>query len=341
MFHQFNDIGIKALLGVSSSKTFSLDELCKPYADERTIARLKSSIGFKTLRILDKDKTVVDMATVGINHLITNNIFNVQDIDGVVFVTESPNHLVPAPSYMLQKNVGFKKDVLLVDMIGGCSGFVNGLMQTYLLVQAKLCKKVLLVCGETKQTVDDTTEQKLNLSIFSDGLGIALIEEMPCGVSSFNIYNDGDLHKVIMYENMPGGAYRYKRVPKADHFGMFIEGTELANYILDPCVDRTLELLQKANISNENISKVICHQANKVLVKLFAQRVNFTEEQAPFLAENTGNTGSATIPVALSECFAHKSLDKKVVFIGFGVGLSYASCVLSLKDTAILDALYI
>lgn len=342
MFFSFNNSYISSLLGVLPKKQIPLEIACKDYADERTIERLKKSIGFEYLRVLDTKKTIVDMAYDGIKYLCANNIIDLSSIDALIFATETPDHLVPAPSYILQKRLNIKHDCMLIDMIQGCSGFVNALFYANTLLENKSLKNILICCGDVRQLIEQDTDQKLNASLFSDGLVIACVSNEKPLKTFFNIHNDGKQYKSIINESMSGCAYKYKKNKNVCHHGMYIDGPALANYILGPCYSRTNDLLNKFNFNLDSINYVIAHQANEILVKSFASRFKGYEDKILFLAKNTGNTGPASIGIALSEYNDKYNFSQGInLFVGFGVGLSYASAIVDLSKTTIFKPLFI
>ena len=337
----FQHSKITALIGVSAKDIFSLDEVCKNFADDHTISRLKKNIGFESLRILDKNKCVTDLAIAGITKLIESKLINIQDIDALVFVSETPDYQVPFPCYILQKHFDFNHDCFMVDEIKGCSGFVDALFFAATMIEQKQFKKIIICAGDANVRPDENTDQRLNMSIFADGIGVAVVEYSDQEIKSFfEVHNDGNLYRSVIFEDMPGCAYRYKRGQKIDHRGMYIDGAVLASYILDKCVEYQRRLFEFSSLQPSQISKIICHQANRLLVKSFALRLGLTLEQVPFVALNTGNTGAASIPLALSEYFS-KQRNGLCSLTGFGAGLSFCAGILDLSETNILPAIYI
>lgn len=337
----FQHSRISSIIGVSAKEQYSLEAVCSEFADQHMIDRLKKNIGFEYLRLTDKNKCITDLAFEGILKLQSLGAVEISEVDALVFVSETPDYQVPFPSYMLQKKLGFKHDCFMLDAVKGCSGFVDGLFMAATLLEQKKYKKILVCAGDVNVRPTAQTEQRLNMSIFADGVGIAVLDycSEPCK-SFFEIHSDGQDYSAVIFENMPGSAYRFKRGQPIVHHGMFIDGPVLASYILDKCVDYQKKLLDFAHTDLSAINKIICHQANKILVKSFAMRLGLTLEKVPFVAQNTGNTGAATIPMALSEYFAEQN-NGLCSLSGFGAGLAFCGMITDLSQTQIYPALYI
>ena len=348
----FANVAVKAVLGVTGAKQIDTLTFCEEILgqDNKQARRFIRNVGFEKTRILPHGMTACDAMEVGIRQLLSQTGTQSEDIDALITVTQTPDTLVPAIGYILQGRLGFKGDLLIFDLTQGCPGFVLGLFHAAHLVSSGLCRKVLLCCGDVSKEMRlkraTSQVQPASLGLFGDGVGVAMIcreENVPA--VHFALHSDGQHHQVIEEAHM---GYRYflsSEQPDIDVVldGTDIDGTVLADYVLDRVKSNVEGLLSKAGLTYADLAYCIAHQANKTLLNALAMVTKMPQGFMPFLAGDSGNASSASIPLALSE---HADLlpeiaHKPVLISGFGVGMAVASAVLSLRETQILRALYV
>lgn len=351
MIGSFSNVKIDAILGAAGKHLLNVDDICTNILklDERQKKRLVKSLGFKNLRQLELPYTIGDLAVSSLKHFFLQTKEDPKAVDALIFVTQTPDFLIPGVSYKIQSELGFSEETLLLDFTQGCSGFVYAMFYAANLLSSGVCKKVLVCAGDTAcMTVHDLkyieTAQSNNYALFGDGLGIALLSRDDNASNLFfSIKSHGDKYKTVFSPNFGYTTLRSVNFNEADlNINNAIDGVGLVEYISDTVVPDILRLLKKNSLEYSDLSYIIAHQANKNLIKLLATLIEKDESFVPFLAENTGNTSSASIALALSEGKNNLSLikEKPAVLTGFGVGLSCATCIVNLKDTVICDPFY-
>lgn len=355
MLHVFNQSEIKAIVGITGKQIYDAAELCEKYAelDHKKALRLIKSVGFKKVRYLPFATTTSDACVIGAQKIFKDLNVDPKSIDGLIMVTQCPDYLVPATSYTMQQRLGLNSETLLLDLTQGCTGFVYGLMVANSLIETQVCSNILVCVGDVSQSINLHNgmflDQKSNLSVFADGAGVALISRNQKANKSsyFSIENNGELNQAICNANL---GFRYLLSDKFDLkdaskllAGTKIDGAILADYILKVVTKDLARLLDFANLKYEDLSYCIAHQANKTLMNALASVANMPDGFQPFLAENTGNTSSASIPLALSENkdLLPKIREKNTILTGFGVGMCVGSAIVDLTETTILDAIYL
>lgn len=347
----FANVQVSAVIGVAGLKQIDTLTFCEDILgqDNKQARRFIKSVGFEKTRVMPEGVTACDGMTEGARSLLTQMQLEPEAIDGLITVTQTPDTLVPAIGYILQERLSLKSDCLIFDLTQGCPGFVLGLFQAAQLVSAGICSKVLLCCGDVSRSMRlkraREQVQPASLGLFGDGVGVALISRADKGTLHFAIDNDGKYHEVIKEANM---GYRYllsAEKPNIDEVlnGTYIDGTVLADYVLERVKSNVEHLLAKAGMSYEELSYCVAHQANRTLLNALAMVAKMPAGFMPFLAKDSGNASSASIPLALSEC--HESLpelrNKPALLSGFGVGMAVASVIADLRDTRLLSPLYL
>lgn len=347
MLRRFDGVSVDGIIGASGTELIDIALMCERlgYEPQKT-RRFIKSLGFEQVRLLRRPQTVSDLAQAAVPPLLEALELEPDSLDAFIFVTQSQDYIVPAPTYCLQQPLGLSEEVLMLDLVQGCTGFVYGLFYAATLLSSGVCNKVLVCAGDTSGYDGRQKGQEANDLLFGDGLGAAVLSRRPDAAGLwFSLQSHGALHDVIIE---PNGRSKYKRSLDYDQghiedTGTFIDGPRLADYVLNSGKADVLRLLERAGLKSSDISYCIAHQANKTLLKALAGLCALTPEQMPFLAAHTGNTSSASIPLSLSE--SSQSLSKlkeaPALLCSFGVGMAVASALVDLRRTQILPALYL
>lgn len=341
MKHIFENIGISVIGCALPSYMEDIKEtLLKNGVEERQAKRLIKTIGFSKLKIANDKYTSVDFCEYAIKSAVSKLHFDLNKIDGLIFVTQTPDYLIPGNAYLLQDRLSLRKDILIFDSIQGCSGFVHALLIASSWIKSNCCNNVLICCGDSLTPKSDLT-QKGNVAIFGEGAGFAILSNMD-GIrpSYFTGRSDGSSYEAII--NYKSGVKEARQGFLFEE-GEYLSGEALASYVLgDGGIEEVKSLLTLANLAKDDIEKFVCHQANKSMLQGLAMILDVDTGKVPFLSENTGNTSSASIPIAFSE---NKELftnfDKYYVLSAFGTGLSSYSSIQDLSKATILEPVYL
>jgi 3-oxoacyl-[acyl-carrier-protein] synthase-3 len=170
------DVGIEAIAYRLGSRSETGLDLARDNPGWN-IGEIEAKTGVKTRYLAAPGETASDMAEAAANELLGRGIDRAE-IDGLIFVSQSPDHLLPTTACLLQDRLGLAKSCLAFDINQGCSGFVYGLGVATSLITAGLASKVLLLCGDTYTRyikADDRTCRP----IFSDGAAAILVAGAP------------------------------------------------------------------------------------------------------------------------------------------------------------------
>src|ERR1019366_833806 len=152
----FKDKQITGILTVVPKHlAYFKDEIPNYDFPERSSLKLQKLLGLESHRYLTDDSvTGSDMALHGIRHLMETGLLRPEEIDALLYVTQTPDHFIPPTSNIMQGSLGLNHDTICMDINQGCAGFVFGLMQAFLLLDLEGVNKVVLVNADTasKQT---------------------------------------------------------------------------------------------------------------------------------------------------------------------------------------------
>lgn len=290
------------------------DELIRQFP-EWTAEKIFAKTGIASRHVAADGEDALDLAEKACRKLFGEGVDPLA-IDYVLLCTQSPRYRLPSSACLLQDRLGLKKGIGALDYDLGCSGFVYGLSLAKGLVKGGMAKNVLLVTAET-YTKYIGVQDKSTRTIFGDGAAATLVDRtMADAIGEFAFGTDGSgADKLILREGE----------------NLHMDGPDIFNFTLD-IVPKTMdEVCAKNGITRDQVDLFVFHQANKFMLDTI-RKVNFIPKDKFYIdLEDTGNTVSSTIPIALKRAADNGILQKnmKVMLLGFGVGLSWAGTMIS------------
>ena len=287
-----------------------------------------------------------DMCFAAAEKLLSETQTNKEDIDIVVFVSQSPDYFLPCTAILLQERLGLKKSTMAFDITLGCSGYIYGLATLGNFLQLPGFKKGLLLCGDTS-TFSTWEGDKSTYPLFGDA-GTATLLEQSSSSSPwfFNLQSDGGGAESIIIR---GGGARNRFVEgmldkkeiepgiSRAYCDLELNGIEVFNFALREVKPNVVDLLAYANKDLENIDYLVMHQANKLMNESVRKKLKFPPEKTPYSIDRYGNTSSASIPLTmvseLREILREES--KQLLLSGFGVGYSWGSVLMEVQPMTI------
>lgn len=299
--------------------------------------KVASKIGVLERHVSDVNETATDMAYKVAAKLFDKSPDVKKDVDFVLFCTQSPDYKLPTSACILQERLGLSVKTGALDFDLGCSGWVYGLALAKGLIISGIAKNVLLITSETYNKYIHHND-KGNKSLFGDGAAATLIStEGFAQIGEFVFGTDGKGENNLKVKT---GGSRYPHtlgeesvdddgyILSSDH--LYMNGPEIFNFTLDAVPELMTECIQKNEITEDMIDLYVLHQANKYMLNTIRKVCGISKDRFYVNLEHTGNTVSSTVPIAL-KCALQEGLiknDFRVLVAGFGVGYSYAACLL-------------
>lgn len=341
----FENVDILGVAATVPAQTLDLGGLGSEYG-ELEVANIMASTGIEALRIAPPGVTASDLCAHSAQNLLQALDIGPSEIDGIVFVSQTPDYVLPATSACLQHRLGIRKDAPAFDISHGCSGYIYGLFQATMLVSSGACQNVLLCVGDTITRYVHPGDRAVRM-VFGDG-GSATLVSRGTRRSFYSIYSDGSGAEQLMIR--AGGARHPKSaassLERADQDGnvrsdenLFMSGTDIMQFALREVPKVIDEVIQLNGWTKDAVGFYGLHQANKFMVNYLAKKCKIQNGLAPVSLATTGNIGSASIPLLLAsigETYPRNRM-QKAVLCGFGVGLSWGACAVEL-DSALLLA---
>ena len=235
------------------------------------------------------------------------------EIDGLVLATTTPDRTVPATSATIQNALGIRCGAF--DVNAACSGFVYALVVAHGLL-ALGAKKLLVIGTDTLSRITDWEDRNTAI-LFADGSAAVVLEASEYGgqLLSWNLDADGAAEQFLYCDI--GGYIK-------------MDGKEVFRRAVRIMTDSAEKSISDAGLTSGDIAMVIPHQANIRIIKAACERLGIPEERTATVLHYTGNTSSASIPLALVDALQNSRVNKgdNVLLVGFGAGMTAASAIL-------------
>lgn len=306
--------------------------------------RLTKKTGIFKRHIVGEEECASDLAMQAAEKLFLNMPFLREEIDFILLCTQSPDYFLPTTACLLQNRLGLSKQCGAFDFNLGCSGYVYGLSVAKGLIESQQAKKILLLTAETYSKFIHREDQTVR-PLFGDGATATLIsaEDRKEMLGSFVFGTDGSGAESLIVP--VGGMRRRVLEPEknepSDEGGrsarnLYMDGSAISNFALNVVPNTVDKILEKSNLTRQDIDYYVFHQANKFMLEFLQQKCEL--QSMPFWnkPEEYGNTVSNSIPLALAELVPEENarILQKVMLVGFGVGLSWAGCMADLSETS-------
>jgi len=288
-----------------------------------------SRTGIRERHIALPDETTASLGTeAAINALAVANL-SPADIDLIIVATSSPEHLFPATACLIQDRIGATKAGAF-DLMAACSGFMYALNMATQAIRSESCENALVIGAETLSRIVNWKDRETCV-LFGDGAGAFVLQacDEPAGVLSAIMRSDGsggDLLKV------PAGGSRLpanmETVRDGSHF-IRMNGREVYRFATRVMAQATREAVEAAHLTMDDIRLVVPHQANLRIIQAAARSLDIPMERCKVNLDRYGNTSTASIPIAVCEAVKEGCINPgdRVVFVGFGAGLTWGAAV--------------
>lgn len=318
------------------------------YFSKEDIREIVDKIGVKERRFADENTCSSDLCFTAAENLIKGMSINKEEIDLLLFISQTPDYRMPATSVILQERLGLETSTITLDINLGCSAFLYGLTVAYSMIAAGSVRKALILDGETRSKVYSQKDRKTAF-LFGDG-GVAAIVESGerYGRSFFSLNSDGSRESLI---KIPAGGYRKmsscetlaERV--VDEYGNirseeqgYMNGADVFNFVIREVPRDFARLIEYAGVDINTIDYFVFHQANSYINGFLVKKLKLPEAKVVSTIEKYGNTSSVSIPLTIvSELKDRLRLHKRLLLSGFGVGLTWGTAIIDTEDCYVGD----
>lgn len=288
--------------------------------------------GVQTRYWVEDGTTTSDLCASAADRLLETLGWSRESVDGIIFVSQTPDYRLPATSCVLQDRLGFRTGILAFDVSLGCSGYPYALWLSMMMIQTGAARRIVLAVGDTSSIMNDSDDRGTAL-LFGDAGTATAVEASEPGADPayFILGTDGQGADNLI---VPSGAFR-KREPVGKLEGrqldkLYMDGGEVFNFTLKAVPGLVRETLGAAESQVEDYDLFLLHQANAFMIRHLAKKAKLPLEKVPINIDRFGNTSSATLPLLMTTDAAEalKSGQRRLAMFGFGVGYSWAAASL-------------
>lgn len=307
---------IKDLAYYLPTQLLTNDDLVKLFP-EWTVEKIASKVGIEERHISAENESVTDMAVMAAETLFSNGVVNKSEVDFVLFCTQSREYSLPPSACLFHSRLGLSTKCGAFDFDLGCSGYEYGLAVAKSLICTEMATNVLLITSET-YTKYLSQDDKGNRTIFGDGATATMIS-----TEGF-----AEIGECVLGTDGRGAEYLIVRKDEP----LYMDGGAIFDFSSEVVPQMVQELLEKEQIHKNNVDLWVFHQANKYMINYIRKMMEIEKEKFYVFMEHVGNTVSSTIPIALYEARKEGRLFGNVLIAGFGVGLSWGTVLLKIKE---------
>ena len=301
------------------------------------------STGIERRRIVDPGITSGDLSCKAAEDLIAGLGWNKDDIDCLIFVSQTQDYILPATSCVIQGKLGLPNTCCCFDISYGCSGWVYGLSVISAMLSAGVMKKGLLLVGDTTSTFK-SAKDKTARPLFGDaGTATALEYNPEAEDMKFALYANGNKFDAII---VPDGGCRkpfsassleeteYEEGVIRTPMHSAMTGVDVFMFGITKGPEVTKDIMAFSGKTIDDVDYFIFHQANKFMNEKIRKQLKISEDKVPYSMRDFGNVSCATIPLTIDYRFkdASELKGKMIVATAFGVGLSWGSAIFRLDD---------
>jgi len=288
------------------------------------VDKIAAKTGISTRHIAAADELSSDLALAAARKLFAGSPCGPADIDFLLLCTQTPDHALPTTACLLQHRLGLRTNCGALDFNLGCSGYIYGLSLAKGLVETGQAGQVLLLTAETYSKLLDPADKTVR-TLFGDGAAATLIvanAEAEERIGPFVFGTDGSGGRNLICTQ--GGFRENMKAP------LFMNGPEIFNFTIRAVPEAVAVLLRRADLRLDEVDLFVFHQANAYMLEHLRRKLGIPPHKFVLAMEHTGNTVSATIPIALKQAEAKGELKPgmKVMLVGFGVGYSWGAAML-------------
>jgi 3-oxoacyl-[acyl-carrier-protein] synthase-3 len=303
-------------------------------------AKLRDATGIRRRRVAPESLCTSDLCFAAAERLIADLKWERAQIDALVFVSQTPDYILPATSCTLHARLGLAPHCAAFDLNLGCSGYVYGLATLSRLMSAGGIQRALLLVGDTVSRLA-SPEDRATAPLFGDaGTATALECDPAAPPMVFTLGTDGSGQEHLI---VPAGSFRRPRnaatgLRNVSEDGnsrsaeeLFMDGANVFSFSLREVPKLIKTTLAAAEWSLDAVDAVVMHQANAFMLRHLAKRLRLPEEKLTLALEDFGNTSSASIPLALVHQCANRLTagSQRLLLAGFGVGWSWGGAAVT------------
>ena len=291
---------------------------------------IRSRTGITQRHVVGENEASSDISTRIAETLMEKRGISADEIDVIIVGTVTPDYFTPSTAALIQKNIG-ATNAWGFDLSAACSGYIYGLETGATFIRSGQYNKVMVIGVDTMTSILDYKDRDTCV-IFGDGGGGVILEptQNDTGILDSILHMDGNGGEYLI---IPGGGSRIpatvESVKSRQHF-IKQDGKTVYKFAVRGMADVSEKILSRNNLSGEDITLFIPHQANKRIIDAAAERCGISSEKVLINIDQYGNTTAGTIPIAMNEAVENNQIKDGdyILLASFGAGFTWGSILI-------------
>lgn len=320
------------------------------FSKEKSL-QLQKVMGFGERRIVENHECASDLALHGVEHLIGNGSIHRDEIRALVFVSQTPDHFMPPTSCILHGKLGLGRDVLCFDINQGCTGYIYGLVQSFMLLDAVKEGKVVLMNADTLSRRACRFDRNI-YPIIGDAASVTVVENSGDGFEiRASLETDGSRSHWLV---VPAGGFRMpsdeetRRVKvlldgnRRSDDDFYMNGSGIFTFTQTDVPVSIKKFFVDGRIDPDEVDYFMFHQPNRFLLDKLIKKLGLDTGKTPAnIVEKYGNPSSASVPLTICHNIAKEIREKRlrICMAGFGVGLTWGSLAMDVGPLSFCELL--
>jgi len=342
---KFKDKGIRAISSVVPKRVVKTRDLAYEWGSDH-IEKFIAATGIEERRFAEVGECSSDLCIQAAMNIFDQTDIKKEDIDMLIFVTQTPDYKVPGTAISIQERLGLSKNTITYDLSLACSGFIQGLLMAYTFLNSSEIQNVMLMVGDTLSKVISPKDNGTGLLLGDAGTASVLSKGEKYGESFFSIRTDGANIKSVYIPaggmKMPSSVETIKLETEEDGSirskeQLIMVGDDVFSFAISELPKDIKRLLEFSGRSLDDVNYCAFHQSNDFMMNYIAKKVKVDKSKILHSIEKFGNTAGTSIPLCLT---ANREKivesDKLLLMNAIGAGFAYGTVLLNLIDCNIL-----
>lgn len=343
---KFKNKGIKAISSVVPKKVVKTRDLAGEWSVEH-LEKFIAATGIEERRFVNESQCSSDLCMQAAKNIFEKTDIKKEDINMLIYVTQTPDYKVPGTSIAVQEALGLSKNIITYDLCLACSGFIHGVLMAYTFLESPEIENVMVMVGDTLSKVTSPQDHGTGLLLGDAGTATIVGKSDKYGESFFSICTDGanfesvyipaggakmpSSSKTMEPEELPDGSIRTKEQ-------LIMVGDDVFSFAISELPKDIKRLLEFSSKTLDEVDYCVFHQSNSFMMNYIAKKTKVDKSKILHSIEKFGNTAGTSIPLCLTanrECVGGQT--KTIVMNAIGAGFTYGTVLLNLVDCIILE----
>lgn len=290
---------------------------------------IMTRIGIKERRILKGEgKATSDMGAEAVNQLLSKTNTKPSEVDLIICAVVTPDMIFPATANIIADKTDIR-NAFGFDLNAGCSSFLFALSTASKFIESGSYKKVIVVGADKMSSIVDYTDRSTS-PIFGDGAAAVMLEPTMEDVGIIDAILQSDGAGRVHLHQKAGGSLKpptHETIDAREHY-IYQEGQPVFKWAVSKMADVSVEMMNRHNLTSENLQWLVPHQANMRIIDATANRMGLDKKKVMINIERYGNTTSATLPLCLWEWENKLRKGDNIILAAFGAGFTWGSLYL-------------